>query len=116
MNEQVLLLLKVVRRELEVKRNRASKSSQRGSLLRLMLGVMVGATTRALYEVVELGEPLDLMSLMTAIASAVVILSFWRGLVHWLDEATPCWTQLLLGFSVGLLGQIILKELVEGVK
>ena len=119
MGEQLQLLLEVIRRQKkprESENGHAPEPKRPKALLRLMLGVTVGAVTRTVYELVMPGSAPNLMSLTTAIATAVVVLSFWPGLGPWLSEATPWWAQLLLGFSVGFLGQIILKELVEVIK
>jgi hypothetical protein len=119
MGEQLQLLLEVVRRHKRPKKpkiDHAPESKRPEALRRLMLGVIVGAATRTVYEVMMLGSAPNFISLTTAIATAVVVLSFWPGLGSWLSEATPWWAQLLLGFSVGFLGQTILKEFVEVTK
>jgi hypothetical protein len=76
---------------------------------------VVGSIVRILYLIIEHGESFRFISLVTAITSAVIILGFSKGVVRWLDEATPWWSQFLIGFSIGFLGQVLLKEIVEEV-
>ena len=116
MSEQERILSEVVCREVRSEKNLTPKTGPHRALPRLMLGVVFGATTRALYGTIVLSDPFDFLSLTTAIASAVVILCFWHRLVPWLAESTTWWAQLLLGFSVGFLGQTTLRELVEVIK
>jgi hypothetical protein len=119
MDEQLELLSKVACREL--RRNKEQKREgprpvRHRPLVRLLLGALLGVATRTACDVLVRGVPLDPMSLTSALAMAILVLALWKSLRYWLNEATPWWLQVLLGFSAGVVGPAIMETLMEEIK